>query len=745
MGSGHFLVAAVDRIERRLSEFLVEQRVSGVLDELARLGEAAQDNLAKAGVPSEGVDTNTLLRRQIARRCVYGVDINPTSVELARLALWIHTFVKGLPLTSLNHGLVVGNSLTGIGTLSEALEVLDPGAASGNVSFISDAITDALEQARAALARFAATSDATAAEIKHARAAHAQAEAAAQPARELLDLAIAARAGQVTIPVVFDADALIAQARKTGASEIASRLGALHFPTAYPEVFLRERPGFDCILGNPPWEKLHVEEHAFWSLRFPGLRSMPVARMNAEIRRLRAERPDLVDEYDAEVARSDEMREVLQHGRYPDLGASHPDLYKAFAWRFWQLVRQSGCIGVVLPRAAVSSTGMTTWRSELFAHADFLEVGLLVNNRQWVFEDVHPQWTTALLSIRKTGRRGASVAVHGPYRSAEAYERGMREPAIELPVDGLTTWTTGAVLPLIPSRSAAEVFIQMRQHPRFDSHPRATFRPVQGDLNATTGRPHMVMEPRSTAGLWPVYKGGSFNLWNPDAGDVYAWAKPAAITKVLQERRVASARRANSVFYALGAKWAADKSTLPCLHPRIAFRDVARATDSRTVICSLLPPETIVQHSAPYLVRTAGDELDEAFLLGVMSSIPFDWQARLIVEQHVTFDLLNAFPVPEADRESNLWREVVTISGRLAAVDARYSDWAKAVGVEVGSVTSADRPAVLARLDAAVALLYGLTADQVRVLFETFHEGWAYQERLAAVHAAMEQLAGAGE
>jgi len=68
-----------------------------------------------------------LLRRQIARRCIYGLDINPLAVELSRLALWIHTFVPGLPMSSLDHGLVLGNSLTGIGTIGEALDAIGAG------------------------------------------------------------------------------------------------------------------------------------------------------------------------------------------------------------------------------------------------------------------------------------------------------------------------------------------------------------------------------------------------------------------------------------------------------------------------------------------------------------------------------------------------------------------------------------------------------------------------------------------
>ena len=60
-----------------------------------------------------------LMRRLIARRCIYGVDLNPVVVHLARLSIWIHTFVPGLPLSLLHHNLVVGNSLVGIGQLSE--------------------------------------------------------------------------------------------------------------------------------------------------------------------------------------------------------------------------------------------------------------------------------------------------------------------------------------------------------------------------------------------------------------------------------------------------------------------------------------------------------------------------------------------------------------------------------------------------------------------------------------------------
>ena len=115
---GHFLVAALDRIEARLSAWLAQHPVPGVSAELDRLRDTALAALGDRGVGVE-IESGSLLRRQVARHCIYGVDRNRVAVELARLSIWVHTFVPGLPLSLLDHNLICGNSLTGIGTSSQ--------------------------------------------------------------------------------------------------------------------------------------------------------------------------------------------------------------------------------------------------------------------------------------------------------------------------------------------------------------------------------------------------------------------------------------------------------------------------------------------------------------------------------------------------------------------------------------------------------------------------------------------------
>ena len=234
-------------------------------------------------------------------------------------------------------------------------------------------------------------------------------------------------------------------------------------------------------------------------------------------------------------------------------------------------------------------------------------------------------------------------------------------------------------------------------------------------------------------GYWPVYKGESFDIWNPDTGVYYAWADPQPVLDWLQSKRLRGAKNKNSQHHEFSLDYLRDRFTLPCFKPRIAFRDVARATDSRTVIACLVPPRVFITDKGPYFLWPRGDEKDQAFLLGVLCSIPFDWYARTFVETKVAYFLLNTFPVPRPGPSNPKWRRVVTLAGRLACPDDRFAAWAEAVGVARGPLAADEKEDMVHELDATVAHLYGLDERQLVHVFETFHEGWDYHARLDGV------------
>ena len=762
MGSGHFLVAALDRIEARLSAWLSLHPVPPVTAELTRLRNTALQALGELGVGVD-IESSSLIRRQVARHCVYGVDRNRVAVELARLAIWVHTFVPGLPLSFLDHNLVCGDSLTGIGTLDEVVAEFEPDADPTIPTLFRTQLDDLLARARSALVRLAHTSDATKREIDEARTAHQDAQAAVAGAKALFDVVTAHRAGVCELPEDYEESTFIRMSDNDRIVNQIRKLNPVHFPAAFPEVFLRDISGFNCLLGNPPWENLKVEKHKWWGRYLPGIRGLSVQKMNRVIKNLQYTRPDLNETYEQNIDDADHMIDLL--GRSYTLGRGDPDLYKAFGWRFWNLTSLGGYLGIVLPRTSLSGAGMEKWRRSIQAHGRFADVITLVNHRHWVFEDVATRYTVALLTVNKVGRPGEFVAIRGPYRAMIEYRVGRDTPAPYVSAVEFDSWSSNASFPLVPTEAALRVFRKMRRHPRLDSTRSATsvshagpddvchqeagsnpvipwyFRPFREadsskDKRKYIGDPGRATSMPSAGDIWPVYRGASFNIWEPDTGLYYDSVDGRKATKHLQAKRFRQHRNRNSPFYPFSIDYINDISTLPCLSPRVAIRRVmTRATDPRTIRAALVPGRVVITDQASYFVRIRGTRKDEAYLVGILSSMILDWYARRIVELNTTFDVLNNFPIPRPSQiEEAIENRVIQLAGRLAAVDDRFDGWAAEVGVPVGSVTDEDiKHDLVCELDAWVAHLYGLDESDLAVIYESFHEGADYSKRHAAV------------
>jgi hypothetical protein len=287
---------------------------------------------------------------------------------------------------------------------------------------------------------------------------------------------------------------------------------------------------------------------------------------------------------------------------------------------------------------------------------------------------------------------------------------------IPVALNDLTRWTrvdghSTYEIPLLPSDAAAELFARLREGPRFDGGYKGRWSafPIQGDFNETTHKRLF----RHKDGV-PVWKGRSFDQFDPHGDDPAGYARePEAMSKLQAKRE-----RSRVFRNAFPRKVLADRKTHPFYAPRVAFRDVSRATDSRTVRACLVPPSTFLTNSAPYLVFPEGGSLEQAFVLGVMNSLAFDWQARRFVETHLNFYVLNllCFPPPEGtDMEA-----IALAAARLSCIDDRFVDFADACGVEVGELEGEDLDGVWAELDALVVRAYGLEEPDLGVVFSDF-------------------------
>jgi hypothetical protein len=737
MGSGHFLIAAIDRMEVQMAAFLTVNSIPAIDLELDRLETAARNALG-VNADDYDIEPSALLRRQIARRCIYGIDINGIAVELARVAVWIHTFVPGLPMSSLDHTLVCANSLTGIGTIDEALDALEPQRKAGMPSMFAFEIEQALEDAKKLLIDAANSSEATKAEVKEAAEAARAAAKAAAPTRLLFDAAVAVRIGEIG-----SVSGIVEEIRKQAAvPQVQERIRGLnpaHMPFLFPEVFLREQGGFDVLIGNPPWEGVKIDAWRWWTKQFPGFMGLSAARREERVKELEIERPDLVQELEKEIEKVQNLCKVLACGPWPGIGTGGIDLYKLFAWRNWQLLRKSGSAALVLPRGALAAAGTAEWRRTIINEGTFEDVCFLINTGNWVFDEVDGRYSVALCVVSKGS--GTHVKFGGPFHSEEEFMES-RESLVVVPKNEFTDWTDTYTFPRLSTIEDGEVIRKMKNSPRFDATEGFEFRALQGDINATSDADLFDVKIDGTRLSLPVLGGASFNLWDPDAGHPFAMADPNVFIPVLLEKAQKGSKQKRSAFLGREIREVKDH---PINEPRIAFRLITNATNQRTFISALLPPLVGLVNSAPYLVRRKGNEADEAFFLGVLSSLPFDWYMRRWVEMNVNFFLLVPAPIPRPTRDHPLRLRVVELSGRLAAVDERFGEWAEAVGVPVGTLTDdnpEEKDAAIAELDALSALLYGLDWDDVTHIFETFHRGWDYTERLAKVRLYFDQWKG---
>ena len=732
MGSAHFLVAAIDKIESIMRSFLVQpgNNIEGVNAELIRLEEAAKKALGKDEAAYAEIERASLLRRQIARRCIYGLDINPLAVELSRLAIWIHTFVPGLPMSSLEHNLVCANSLTGIGSVDEGLNALIPERAKGQSTLFDGIVEQSLSEAKSLLEEVASADEADKTQALEAAVVAKQARQAASKSKMIFDLAVANRNGVISSGAALSEVDLLDLYSNQKVLELVAALQPAHMPYLFPEVFLRDNPGFNALVGNPPWEKVKVEEQVWWGVHFPGLRGLPQKQKVSELAKLRSERPDLEDSFRADLEAADLFRKAILKSPFPGLGSGgDPNLFHIFSWRFIQLLRDGGRTGVALPRGAMTTSALFDWRKHVLNTGSFESVVFGINNRNWLFDKIHGQTEVALVVI-SMDRKGLLRFTRRFNERDDFVEN--RDDLTQMPRQELESLSKDLVPPVFSARQGGNIFSRFYEHPRIEQlGPALKFSPTN-EMHGTKQKPLFDFSSSVLDGYVPIWSGAAFNIWDSRFGDLYAQAEPTALRSFLKERHLSAISRRSSIHFGK------PPLPLPIDSSRIVFRDTSSGTNRRTVIVCLAPPGVGLIHRSPYLVFANGSPSGEAFVLGVMSSIPFDWLARCWVEGTFSFEILTRLPFPESAFNSQIGNRIIEISANLADRYSEHSDWFNKTGARR---VQDDPNQLIAELDGLVAAAYGLRPNDLSEIFESFHPGWSDPERLEIAVQALEEVA----
>ena len=441
-GSGHFLLAAGRRLAERLA---VLRSPDGAV------------------LPA---DYRHALR-QVIGTCLYGVDLNPMAVELARTALWLEGYEPGRPLSFLDHHIRCGNSLVGVFDLDvlnngvpeaafSALSGDDPAVARAlkkrNATELKDIrygqallFEDPVQKAEAALTilhwRLNQAVEDTVQDVESKKRRFA--ELACDPAylgvKTACDLWTAAffapkRAG-LPVPTSRDVSQAAAGAPaalwSAGSLEYSSKIAVenrfFHWRLEFPEIFANQ--GFDCVLGNPPWERIKLQEEEFFSNRHPGIaNARNKSERGAMIARLEhggmVERA-LFAEFrtalrNAEASSLFAHLEKKESGRFPLTGVGDVNLYALFAELIAKLYKEEGGgAGFIVPSGIATDDSTKAFFSMVARQGRIVSL-FDFENRKGIFPAVDSRVKFCLITLGSSERADFAFFLTEPAQLQDA-------------------------------------------------------------------------------------------------------------------------------------------------------------------------------------------------------------------------------------------------------------------------------------------------------------------------------------
>ena len=803
MGSGHFLVTAVDFLSDYIAD-LVEY-VPAVPDWLDGAGEyesplvgrvaAIRDEIRgrarQAGwvIDEEAQLTDqAIIRRMVLKRCIYGVDKNPLTVELAKVSLWLHSFTVGAPLSFLDHHLRCGDSLVGLRVREARDELLRFGP-----MFTSSAVAGA-EAAAAGMQRIEEMSDADISEVEQSALLFQGVEQTTADLRGLLDFLTglhwqtagmkskerAAIEGQIVVALGADQAnglQLLAHGPAHGpndnattapadgaspyaalwqnATGIADRETFLHWEAAFPGVWQRwqeaqPQGGFDAVIGNPPWDRIKLQEVEWFATRSPELARAPTAAArSAAIQRLRNAGAPLAAEFDTAKTQADDLGQLVRaSGHYPLLGGGDINLYSLFVERAMSLVKPDGIVGLLTPSGIYADKTAADFFKSISTSGRV--AGLFdFENKKIFFKDVHASFKFCALIFGGAERRFQETKCAFFLHDTATIEDPDRCFPLA-PADFARVNPNTGTAPIFRTRRDAAITRGIYEHhpvlvDRSDGKEHKTWPVKYMRMFDMANDSHLFRTAAQleAAGFYPVqgnrwkrgeetylplYQGRMIHQFDHRANSVRV--NPENTHNPYLSQEVSTAQHADPGFLPHTQYWVptvAVESALPESRGyTLAFRDIARSTDVRTMIASIIPAVGF-GHTGALLI--GDDTLAATCLVANLNALCLDFIMRLKSPgTHMSWYIVEQLPVIAPDGYDRRFgektaREIVRDHVlRLSYTAHDMAPFARDLGYDGPPFIwdEEERRHLRARLDALYFHLYGLSKDDAGYILGTF-------------------------
>ena len=763
-GSGHFLLAAA----RRIAEVIMKQK-------------------AFMGAPAPVEYRKTL--HDVISHCIYGVDLNPMAVELARMALWLEGVAENKPLSFIDHHLKVGNSLLGvmdldvlklgipaaayteqkpIGKGEYALTLADKTVCKAlktrntkerkvfNQNILDTGLGD-LGSVGNSLAHLGykdideLTADTITAEerkaAQNARNQKAIEDSVEFKACNLLLAAFLSEKTQATehlVPTTKDLDLLMtdpegyAQSHQDildHAAQVCSENNVLHWPFAFMEVM--DQGGFDCVLGNPPWEKFKVEDVKWFAPRLPEVAGAKTAAIRKKMIEALASSADEFErktfedyvkaQYQAAAFSTINHLSAEDGGRFPLTGVGDTNLFAYFSELDFDIKKQQGTVGIVVPAGILLDDSTKRFTQEVFAQGQVRAI-YHFNNTEGIFSDIDSRYYFVLLTLGPTNKADCvcyltnteQIDLENRHLSFEPSDIALINPntrtalLVRSEYDLRLCRKLYMAAPVLVLEGSDDVNLWRVQNMRmFD---------MANDSDLFESFDCEQVTVAFDQGFVPLYEGKLF--WQFDHR--YASFNYDEKGKLDNAKNVELTHKQDRTFKVMPQFWV--KQTL--VQERwaqkgwakpwtLVWRDISNVTNERTVIVAAVPAKYAFNHKACLLMPDC-NELKAACLMAMLNSLVVDFVQRLKqANANVSLFYLKQLPIlpPEAFAPA----DVEFIASRVAML-TRTADDINAVWLtEYPAYTfqePRERLMIRAQLDAYIAKMYGLTHEELQYILD---------------------------
>ncbi|MDA8129217.1 MAG: restriction endonuclease [Betaproteobacteria bacterium] len=813
MGSGHFLVALVDWLADRVLEtaqeaaesvnslgfaaHLVEQNRPWVSPVVARIADIRRRILKAAqehgwAVDSRQLDDRHIVRRMILKRVIFGVDKNAMAVELAKVALWLHTFTVGAPLSFLDHHLRHGDSLFGgqVRHIREELARLKGG-------LLQQDDLRRVDTARMTMQAIGDLTDIDIAEAHHSKALMEQVNDGLRPLWRALDFLHARRwAGKAekkdydeawvgllnqeygenlleSIDLLGKSGIKLFNERQRKAHAVVQRALAraarerfLHWELAFPTVWQNDAGGFDAVIGNPPWDRIKLQEVEWFAERQPEIAMQARAADRKKLIAKEKERDTpLWREYAAASEAAETAARVAREcGDYPLLSSGDINLYSLFVERSQALVTPAGIVGLLTPSGIAADKGASDFFRTLTTPEEDGAARLAAlydfENRKGFFPDVDSRFKFCALVFgggqRRFAKSRCAFYLHGVEELADP-QRALQLTGKDFQ---LVNPNTGAA-PIFRTPRDAELTMRIyRTHPvlvkRTGKQEQKAW-PVKyvtmfhmtNDSGLFLTRAELEKQGWQPAGenRWekddemavPLYEGKMVQMYDHRAADVVINANN--LHRAAQQAVIQDSVKQQPDRYPVPQFWVKQEEVgkISSAEWVLGFKEITAPTNVRSMIAALMPGVGFGNKVPIFLYpqnrNPQEPAVQAALLVANLNSFAFDFVLRQKLQgQTINLFILEQLPViaPETFEQSIGDQKIADfIRAEVLALSYTAHDlapFARDLGyVEAdGSVKppfawdSEDRAQRMARLDALFFHLYGLAEDDAGYVLSTF-------------------------